>query len=279
MDLGISGKVVFCTGGIRGMGRDVAHLLAAEGCKVAVVARTKADVDEAVTSIVATGGVAMGVSADITNADDVDRAVDEVTEAFGAPLIVIGQTKFNIPGDFADITEPEHYVDSFRNYTMSQIYLLHAVLPAMRQAGWGRFVHIGSATAKEPEGSIHHVIANATRPSTTGLLKTVADEYARFGITVNTVAPGWIGTQNAYDYLEHQVGLTTDEQVSDWMRVNAGVPAARMGRPDEIASMIVYLCSDAAGYSRATGSRSTAASTAPRSDGAASDQYLGTSSL
>jgi 3-oxoacyl-[acyl-carrier protein] reductase len=108
MDLGITGKVVFCTGGSKGMGRDVAHLLAAEGCKVAVVARTKTDIDEAVASIVAAGGVAMGVSADITNADDVDRAVAEVTGAFGAPLIVIGQTKFNIPGDFADITEPEH---------------------------------------------------------------------------------------------------------------------------------------------------------------------------
>jgi 3-oxoacyl-[acyl-carrier protein] reductase len=248
MDLGITDKVVFCTGGSKGMGRDVAHLLAAEGCKVAIVARTKTDIDDAVASIAAAGGVAMGVTADITNADDVDRAVAEVTHAFGAPLIVIGQTKFNIPGDFADITELEHYVDSFRSYTMSQIYLLHAVLPAMREAGWGRFVHIGSATAKEPGGSIHHVIANATRPSTTGLLKTVADENARFGITVNTVAPGWIATQNAYDYLEHEVGLTTADEISDWMRVHARVPAARMGRPEEIASLIVYLCSDAAGY-------------------------------
>jgi 3-oxoacyl-[acyl-carrier protein] reductase len=248
MDLGITGKVVFCTGGSKGMGRDVAQMLAAEGCQVAIVARTKTDIDQAVESITDAGGIAMGVSADITRVDDVNRAVAEVTGAFGAPLIAIGQTKFNIPGDFADITEPEHYVDSFRNYTMSQIYLLHAVLPGMKDAGWGRFVHIGSATAKEPEGGIHHVIANATRPSTTGLLKTVADEYARFGITVNTVAPGWIGTQNAYDYLERQVGLTTSEQISDWMRVNAGVPAARMGRPDEIATMIVYLCSEAAGY-------------------------------
>ena len=214
MDLGITGKVVLCTGGSKGMGRDVAHMLVGEGCKVAIV----------------------------------DRALTEVTGAFGPPLIVIGQTKFNIPGDFADITEPEQYVDSFRSYTMSRIHLLQAVLPGMQEAGWGRFVHIGSATAKEPEGSIHHVIANAARPSTTGLLKTVADEYARFGITVNTVAPGWIGTQNAYDYLEHQVGLTTSDQISGWMRANAGVPAARMGRPDEIASMIVYLCSEAAGY-------------------------------
>jgi 3-oxoacyl-[acyl-carrier protein] reductase len=131
---------------------------------------------------------------------------------------------------------------------MSQVYLLHEVLPGMKSAGWGRYVHIGSATAKEPEGSIHHVIANATRPSTTGLLKTVADEYASYGITVNTVAPGWIETQNAVDYVQKNLGLTTAEERRDWMRQHAGVPAARMGRPEEIASLIVYLCSDQAGY-------------------------------
>ncbi|MHB8466269.1 MAG: SDR family oxidoreductase [Acidimicrobiales bacterium] len=248
MDLGISGKVVFCTGGSRGMGRDVAHMLAAEGCHMAIVARTKTDIDDAVLSIRAAGGTAIGITADIADAEDVRRAVGECRDQLGPPLIVIGQTKFNIPGDFADITDPEHYVESFRSYTMSQIYLLNEVIPGMKRAGWGRFVHIGSATAKEPEGAIHHVIANATRPSTVGLLKTVADEYAEFGITVNTVAPGWIATQNAFDYLEQQVGLTTEEERRAWMREHAGVPAARMGRPDEIASMIVYLCSEQAGY-------------------------------
>jgi 3-oxoacyl-[acyl-carrier protein] reductase len=248
MDLGIAGKVAFVTGGSRGMGRLAAEMLAAEGCKVAIVARTEGDIEEAVAAITATGGTAIGVQADIVKPDDVTRAVAEVTAALGAPLIVIGQTKFIVPGDFSDITETEHYVDSFRSYTMSQVYLLHAVLPAMKEAGWGRFVHIGSATAKEPEGAIHHVIANATRPSTTGLLKTVSDEYARFGITVNTIAPGWIATENAYQYLEKNVGITTDEARRDFMIGTAHVPAARMGDPAEIASAIVYLCSDLAGY-------------------------------
>jgi 3-oxoacyl-[acyl-carrier protein] reductase len=248
MDLGIAGKVVFFAGGSRGMGRDAAAALAAEGCKVAIVARTQPDIDETVDAIRASGGVAEGVVADITAEQEVHRAVAQVRELWGPPLIVIGQTKFNLPGDFADIVDGESYVDSFRSYTMSQVYLLQAVLPAMKEARWGRFVHIGSATAKEPEGAIHHAIANATRPSTTGLLKTVADEYAQYGITVNTVAPGWIATQNAYDYLEHQVGVSSAEQISEWMRDEARVPAARMGRPDEIASMIVYLCSEPAGY-------------------------------
>ena len=248
MDLGIAGKVVFFTGGSRGMGRDAAELLAAEGCQVAIVARTRSAVDETVASIEKSGGTAIGVTADITDPDDVRRAVAEVRTAFGPPLIAIGQTKFNIPGDFVDIVDHERYVESFRSYTMSQVYLLHEVLPGMKEAGWGRYVHIGSATAKEPEGAIHHVIANATRPSTIGLLKTVADEYAPFGITVNTVAPGWIATGNAYEYLAKQVGLDDDDEISTWMRQVARVPAGRMGRSDEIASLIVYLCSEQAGY-------------------------------
>jgi 3-oxoacyl-[acyl-carrier protein] reductase len=171
-----------------------------------------------------------------------------VTRELGAPQIVIGQTLFTQPGDFDDIADPEVYVESFRAYTLSTVYLLKAVLPGMKAAGWGRFVHVGSATAKEPEGAIHHVVANGTRPSTIGLLKTVADEYAQHGITVNTVAPGWIETENAIAYLDRQAGLTSRDERRRWMKDHARVPAARMGRPEEIASMIVYLCSELAGY-------------------------------
>lgn len=248
MDFKIRDKTVLCVGGSKGMGRVAAGMLADEGCKVAIAARTKADVDKAVAEINAAGGTAMGVVADVSKELDAKRAVAEVTARFGAPTIVIGQALFQAPGDFDDIKNPETYVDSFRAYTMSTLYLLHAVLPGMKAAGWGRFVHIGSGTAKEPVGFIHHVVANATRPSTIGLLKTVADEYAQFGITVNTVAPGWISTANSRAYIEKQVGLTTDAQRRTWMKDTAKVPAARMGDEEEIASTVVYLCSQQAGY-------------------------------
>lgn len=248
MDLGIAGKSVLLTGGSRGMGRAAADMLAAEGAKVAIVARGKEAVDDAVEAIRSNGGTAVGVVADITKRDDVVRAVAEVRHAFGPPLIVIGQTKFIVPGDFTDIDDSEVYVESFRTYTVSQLWLLKEVLPDMQAAGWGRFVHIGSATAKEPVGLIHHAVANATRPSTIGLLKTVADEYARHGITINTVAPGWILTDNVVEYTSKNLGLQSDEERHAWAAESFKVPAARMGRPEEIASMIVYLCSDLAGY-------------------------------
>src|SRR6202021_739509 len=165
-------------------------------CRVAIIARTKGPVDDTVSEITAGGGTAIGVTADIAQPEQVPAAVEQVTRELGAPSIVIGQTLFTHPGDFDDVADPEVYVDSFRAYTMSTVYLLKATLPAMKEAGWGRFVHVGSATAKEPEGAIHHVVANGTRPSTIGLLKTVADETAQNAATVNTVAPRRLETQN-----------------------------------------------------------------------------------
>jgi 3-oxoacyl-[acyl-carrier protein] reductase len=248
MDLEISGRVALVVGGSKGIGLEVARLLAADGARVAVVARTPKPIDRAVAMITDDGGEAVGVPADMSEQEGIERAVAEVTAALGPPLIVVTQADFHVRGYFAEVTRAEDYVDSYRTYTLSQVHLLHAVLPAMQDAGWGRFVHIGSATAKEPQSNPPHTVANATRPSTVGLLKSVADEYARFGITCNTVAPGWIGTRTTEWYLSEHEGLVDEEERRDWMIGTARVPAGRLGDPKEIASTIAYLCSHRAGY-------------------------------
>jgi 3-oxoacyl-[acyl-carrier protein] reductase len=248
MNLGIAGKVALVVGGSKGIGFESAKMLAAEGCRVAVVARTEKHIDRAVAAIVAEGGEAIGVSADMTKREDIERAVSEVTRRFGDPLIIITQADFHVRGFFEEIDDDEAFVDSYRAYTMAQVYMLRAVVPAMKRAGWGRYVHIGSATAKEPQNNPPHTIANGTRPSTVGLLKSVADEYARFGITINTIAPGWIATRTTNWYLETHEGLVEEGARRTWMIERAGVPAGRAGAPAEIASTVVYLCSDLAGY-------------------------------
>ena len=205
-------------------------------------------IDAAVDAITQAGGEAVGVASDMSTQDGIESAVTSVREQLGAPQIVVTQADFHVRGFFAEITRAEDYVDSYRTYTLSQVHMLHAVLPGMQEAGWGRYVHIGSATAKEPQSKPPHTVANATRPSTVGLLKSVADEYAQFGITINTVAPGWIATKTTNWYLSSHEGLTDPEDRRRWMIEQAGVPAARLGEPVEIASTIAYLCSDPAGY-------------------------------
>jgi 3-oxoacyl-[acyl-carrier protein] reductase len=248
MDLGIAGRVCLVVGGSKGIGFEVARMLADEGCLVAVVARTPKYIDRAVALIDSGDGHAVGIRADMSEEKDIERAVAEVTSVLGPPSIVVSQADFHVRGYFAEITRAEDYVDSYRTYTLSQVHLLRAVLPDMQEARWGRFVHIGSATAKEPQSSPPHTVANATRPSTVGLLKSVADEYARFGITINTVAPGWIGTRTTEWYLTEHEGLVDADARREWMIDTAGVPAGRLGTPTEIASTIAYLCSQHAGY-------------------------------
>jgi 3-oxoacyl-[acyl-carrier protein] reductase len=248
VDFGIAGKVALVVGGSKGIGLETAKMLAAEGCRVAVVARTQRHIDKAVDGINSSGGQAIGISADMGTKEGIVHAVAETTRLYGAPEIVVTQADFHVRGFFEEIEDPESYVESYRVYTLSQVHMLHAVLPAMKQAGWGRYVHIGSATAKEPQNNPPHTVANATRPSTVGLLKSVSDEYARFGITINTIAPGWIGTRTTEWYLSTHEGLTDPEERREWMIEKAKVPAGRLGDPAEIASTIVYLCSDLSGY-------------------------------
>ena len=248
MDYGIRDRVALVVGGSMGIGYEAARMLAAEGARVAVVARTQRRIDRAVNAIADEGGDVIGVAADMSTEDGIAAAVSEVGDRLGPPLIVITQADFHVRGFFAEITRAEDYVDSYRTYTLSQVHMLRAVLPGMQAAGWGRYVHIGSATAKEPQSKPPHTVANATRPSTVGLLKSVADEYARFGISINTVAPGWIATKTTDKYLSDHEGLTEPEARRAWMIETAGVPAGRLGDPAEIASTIAYLCSDRAGY-------------------------------
>jgi 3-oxoacyl-[acyl-carrier protein] reductase len=241
MDLGIADRSALVVGGSKGIGLEVARMLASEGARVAIVARTQKHLDRAVATITDEGGTVVSISADMTDEASIVRAVDEARARHGAPQIVVSQADFHVRGFFAEITRPEDYIDSYRAYTLSQVHLLRAVLPGMQAAGWGRFVHIGSATAKEPQSNPPHTVANATRASTVGLLKSVADEYARFGITINTVAPGWIATKTTRWYLSEHEGLTDDESQRAWMIGSAGVPAGRLGEPAEIASTIAYL--------------------------------------
>ncbi|MDB5424795.1 MAG: short-chain dehydrogenase [Phenylobacterium sp.] len=244
MDFGIRGRVAFICGGSRGIARDVAEMLAAEGCKVAVVARNQGPLDEVVQAIRAKGGEAMGVSADLSTREGVRGAVAAVAAKFGDPDIAISNLPGNIAGNFDDVTDDD-FLHIFNLYAMHVVHVAREVIPGMKAKGWGRFVAVGSGVAKEQEGKLRHILANMTRPAAVGFAKSLSDEVACHGITVNTVAPGWIATQNMYDYLEQKVGVPPD-------KVNAflgdSVPARRTGRPEEIASLITYLCSDLAGY-------------------------------
>jgi 3-oxoacyl-[acyl-carrier protein] reductase len=249
MDLGIAGKVAFVEGGSMGMGRATAELFAREGCRVVIAAleEHKDSIDETVEAIVAAGGEAIGVAGDLTREDDVQRAVAAATEAFGSPDIAVANVGGPGPGYFDDVRN-EDFIAGFQSMAMSMVYLARAVIPHMRAQKWGRIVNLGSGAAKEPPPELPHILANTTRAAVVPLNKSLSNEYGQDGITINTIATGYIGTQRMRNYYEHRAaerGVSTEELVAV---LTANVPMRRIGTPEEMAGVIVFLCSQLAGY-------------------------------
>lgn len=246
MDYKINGRVAFVAGGSKGMGRQAAENLAAEGCKVLVVARGQEAIDDTVAAIRASGGIAEGFSADLCTREGIASALAACTAHWDMPDIVVAQTNDYNEGR-ALTMDPDVVENVFRVYTMSCIYLAQATVPAMQAKKWGRFVHIGSGTAKEPEDRFPHAVANVSRPATSGFLKTLSAEVAADGVTVNTVAPGWILTPSLEHFFVGERGWSMEEG-NRWLRDYIKLPAGRPGTVEEIGSAITYFCSHQAGY-------------------------------
>jgi len=242
----ISGKVALVAGGSQGMGAEVASMLAAEGCRVAIVARNQARIDKTLEKLHSNNGEAIGIAADLSTADGVKLAVETTTAAFGPPEIVVAQTNDTSHGDFFDVTE-EDFERVFQTFTVSFSRLVRAVLPEMQKAQWGRIVHIGSLAAKEPPRDLKHVVHSTVRAATSGLIKSLSNEFAQYGITLNTVAPGYIMTDTMQNYFEEKYGVL-DSSVAEWVETTRSIPAGRHGTTEEIGSLIAYLCSDQSGY-------------------------------
>ncbi|WP_336971111.1 SDR family oxidoreductase [Sphingobium aromaticiconvertens] len=252
MDLGIAGKVALVTGGSHGIGRSIADELGRNGCRVVVVARGQERIDETVDAIRAAGGQAAGVSADLLELDSYPRMVARATELFDAPDIAIFTPVAPPSGMFSDFADAD-FQTAFHNVVTSFAHFVRAVSPAMKERQWGRIVTVGSGHGRLPgrRGTLgfDYVLANTVRPSGLGLSRSIADELAPHGITVNTVPPGFIDTGAAYDdffsVCANTVGQTLEQFKTDLIN---RIPMKRFGTPDEVAGLCAFLCSARASY-------------------------------
>jgi 3-oxoacyl-[acyl-carrier protein] reductase len=244
MDLRISNRIAFVAGGSQGMGASAAEFLAQAGCRVAVVARDQGRIDRTVERLRAAGGTAIGVSADLATLEGVKSAVQTVRDTWGPPEIVLAQTNDLTSGSFFERSDDD-FIRVFQVFTIAFSMLAREVIPDMRKAKWGRIVHLSSCVAKEPDIE-PHIVHNTVRASTTNLIKSLADEFAQDGITVNSIAPGYIMTDTMQDFVLEHYGADAD--IANWVANTRNIPAKRHGTPEEIGSLVAYLCSDFAGY-------------------------------
>ncbi|WP_022683489.1 SDR family oxidoreductase [Sphingobium bisphenolivorans] len=247
MDFGIKGKIAISGGGSKGMGRAVSEDLAREGCRVVVSARGKEAVDQTVAKIRDEGGEAVAAYADMSTKEGILQVQEVASAAYGDPDIVVGNVYGPTHGRW-DNTKDEDFLTAYDGIVMSQVHLLRTFTPAMRDKKWGRIVLINSVASKEPHKELPLVTANVTRVAALSLNKSVSDEIAKFGITINTIGTGGFATDRYYEQMKRMVA----ENGRDWDEREAErreeIPVGRLGRPEEIAAVITFLCSARASY-------------------------------
>jgi 3-oxoacyl-[acyl-carrier protein] reductase len=248
MDLGLSGKVAIIAGASRGIGLGIAQALAAEGARVAMVGRRRRRLEAAVQSVVAHGGTAVGVQADMSRKEDVVRAVATTRDLLGAPDIAVSMSFYvaavgnSIPGRGFENTSDDQLRVGMEDIVLNIAYLTREVLPHMKEQGWGRLINIGSVAMKEPHRDDPVVMSNI-RVAASGLMKTLANEYGPDGITANVIAPGPIDTPYLGDYFAQlPEAINTKEK---WIQL---VPMRRLGTEQDAGALAAFLASEQAGW-------------------------------
>lgn len=232
VDFGIAGKVALVTAATKGIGLGIAQALADEGVRVAVVARTSADVKRVAESL---GGI--GVAADVTTKEGCERAVTETQSSLGPIEILINNFGARAGSSWSD-TGLREFETAFEGNLGVSVRMTQLVLPGMVQRGWGRIVVISSVWGREGGGAPAYNVAKAAENS---MVKSLAHEVAAKGVTVNAVAPGSIMWEGGGWYRRQQAD---PEGIAEFMRHE--MPRGRFGTVEEVANVVAFVCSQQA---------------------------------
>lgn len=241
MDLGIAGKTALVTASSAGMGRNIAHALAAEGVNVVLFARTAAKLQEVAQEIERKHGVtARAIAGDMRVQTDVERlAVTLKTELGGPDIVVLNTGRAPNPlRATLEESDESRWHEAYRNQLWGAIQVATNVVPLMRDRDWGRIIAITSASVKEPMP--HHSLSTVFRAGVTAYMKHLANELGSKGITANCVAPALIDTS-------HRSGAAAYSAAQTEARKKL-TPLGRMGTQDEVCGVVTFLASMQAGF-------------------------------
>lgn len=250
MDLGLSGKVAIVTGSSDGIGLVTAQTFAREGARLVLCARREPKLLEARDRIVRqTGADVLAVQCDVRRLEDVRRLVRAATERFGTVHILVNNAG-SVPAiKFSDVSDQQWYENLERKLMGYLRMTREAVLP-MQQNGWGRIVNVAGTAGLEPSNTAMAVGLN--NAAVMNWTKSMSLQYAGDGILVNTVAPGSIDTprQVGNRQREAEVSGKTIEEIRQ-ARVKE-IPLHRLGLPQEVANVIVFMASECSSYMTGT---------------------------
>ncbi|MHB1122574.1 MAG: SDR family NAD(P)-dependent oxidoreductase [Ramlibacter sp.] len=249
MDLGLQGKVVLVTGSSEGIGKATAIAFAREGAKVAINARREQVLRSAADEITtATGADVLPVVADMTELDALPALVDAVIRRWGRIDVLVNNAGTGQSKEFLKVTVQE-LKDNFQLNFFSTFVLSQLVLPQMVAQGGGVLLNMGGITAKQtPKGPAS--VSGPAKAALFNLTKALAQEFGRHNVRVNYIMPGLTMTPRFDRKMRELADGDTEKYQSEMLRWSKDVllPGRRWGKPEEIADVITFLCSDRASY-------------------------------
>jgi 3-oxoacyl-[acyl-carrier protein] reductase len=246
VELGLTGRPALVAAASRGLGKASAMALAAEGAAVAICGRDADSLERARGDIASTTGATVAaVPADVSREEDARRFVREGAEALGGCQILVANAGGPPTGRFEDFSD-EDFRRALDLLFFSALRMAREAIPHMRRAGYGRIVIVSSLAVKQPIPNL--MLSNSVRAGVIAWARTLADEVAADGITVNAVLPGRILTDRVVSLLQDEAGREGRDVEEHKAAAEKAIPLGRFGEPRDLGDLVAFLCSERASY-------------------------------
>jgi 3-oxoacyl-[acyl-carrier protein] reductase len=246
VETGLRDKTVLITAASMGIGKATAELFAEEGCRVAICSRSKENLLSASSELKEKYNTeAFWSVCDLNKQKDIENTFTAVNSHFGNIDILVNNCGGPIPGLFQELDEDD-WNFAYEQVLLSTIRFSKLALPGMMANYWGRIINLTSISVKEPVNNL--ILSNSLRAGVTGFTKSLSNEVAKFNITVNSVAPGMTLTRRLYELAVVEAKETGKSHEEILVEMAKRVPLNRLAKPEEIASVVIFLASKQASY-------------------------------
>jgi 3-oxoacyl-[acyl-carrier protein] reductase len=246
MDTGLKDKTVLITASSMGIGKAVAEMFAEEGCRIAISSRSKENLLSTAQELKEKFSIEPFWSVcDLNKQKDIENTFNAVSSQFGNIDILVNNCGGPVPGLFQQLDE-EDWNNAYEQVLLSAVRFSKLVLPGMMANNWGRIINLTSISVKQPVDNL--ILSNSLRAAVSGLTKTLSNEIAKFNITVNNVAPGMTLTRRLYELAVVEAKEKGKSHEEILVEMAKRIPLNRLAKPEEIASVVIFLASKQASY-------------------------------